>query len=51
MARHGSGRSNRRQKMFYDWCSKNQFEVSVLVNNAGYGLSGSFENYSADGTC
>src|SRR3984893_3279269 len=30
----------------YDWCYKNQFEVSVLVNNAGYGLSGSFEKYS-----
>src|SRR5450432_697760 len=31
----------------YDWCNKNQFEVTVLVNNAGYGLSGSFEKYSA----
>jgi short-subunit dehydrogenase len=30
----------------YDWCDKNQFEVSVLVNNAGYGLSGPFEKYS-----
>src|ERR1700676_1851861 len=30
----------------YYWCYKNQFEVSVLVNNAGYGLSGSFEKYS-----
>lgn len=30
----------------YDWCSKNQFDISVLVNNAGYGLSGNFENYS-----
>src|SRR6202035_2285810 len=29
----------------YDWCDKNHFEVSVLVNNAGYGLSGSFEKY------
>jgi uncharacterized protein len=29
-----------------DWCNKNQFDVSVLVNNAGYGLSGSFEKYS-----
>jgi short-subunit dehydrogenase len=32
----------------YEWCIKNQFTVSVLVNNAGYGLSGSFEKYSAD---
>ncbi|HEY4936879.1 MAG TPA: SDR family oxidoreductase [Puia sp.] len=31
----------------YDWCIENKFEVSILVNNAGYGLSGSFENYSA----
>jgi uncharacterized protein len=31
----------------YEWCDKNQFEVAVLVNNAGYGLSGSFEKYSA----
>ncbi len=30
----------------YEWCNKNQFEVSVLVNNAGYGLSGNFEKYS-----
>jgi hypothetical protein len=30
----------------YAWCSKNQFTVSVLVNNAGYGLSGNFEKYS-----
>jgi uncharacterized protein len=31
----------------FEWCNANQFEVSVLVNNAGYGLSGSFEKYSA----
>jgi len=30
----------------YEWCSKNHFDVSVLVNNAGYGLSGNFENYN-----
>jgi uncharacterized protein len=32
----------------FEWCSKNQFNVSVLVNNAGYGLSGNFEKYSAE---
>jgi uncharacterized protein len=31
----------------YDWCLENQFDISVLVNNAGYGLSGSFEKYTA----
>jgi uncharacterized protein len=31
----------------HDWCLENNFDVSVLVNNAGYGLSGSFEKYTA----
>ena len=30
----------------YDWCTSNQYEISILVNNAGYGLSGPFGNYS-----
>jgi hypothetical protein len=30
----------------YDWCNTNQFNVSILVNNAGYGMSGPFEKYS-----
>ena len=30
----------------FAWCEKNQYEVAVLVNNAGYGLSGLFEKYS-----
>ncbi len=29
-----------------DWCHEKQYAVSILVNNAGYGLSGAFEGYS-----
>jgi uncharacterized protein len=32
----------------YNWCISNHFEITVLVNNAGYGLSGSFEKYSVE---
>ncbi|GGA88435.1 SDR family NAD(P)-dependent oxidoreductase [Puia dinghuensis] len=30
----------------YDWCRARGYAVSILVNNAGYGLSGSFEKYT-----
>lgn len=29
----------------FDWASQNGLSISVLVNNAGYGLSGAFESY------
>ncbi|HTB30978.1 MAG TPA: SDR family NAD(P)-dependent oxidoreductase [Bacteroidia bacterium] len=30
------------------WCQKGGFDISVLVNNAGYGLVGAFEKLSLD---
>lgn len=35
------------QKVF-DWVKDKQYTISVLVNNAGYGLSGPFEKYGLD---
>jgi short-subunit dehydrogenase len=29
----------------FDWSQQNGFPVSILVNNAGYGMSGPFESY------
>lgn len=34
---------------FYDWCTKEQFEVDMLINNAGLGSQGKFE-MSSPGT-
>lgn len=30
-------------KKVYDWCHENNYMVNILVNNAGYGLSGNFD--------
>ena len=32
-------------KEVFDWSAQNNFDITVLVNNAGYGLSGAFEAY------
>jgi short-subunit dehydrogenase len=31
----------------HEWTKKNNIPVNILINNAGYGLSGGFEKYSA----
>jgi uncharacterized protein len=31
-----------------EWCVNNNYDIHILVNNAGYGLSGSFGKYSRE---
>ncbi len=35
-------------RMVLDWVNKKQYEVSVIVNNAGYGSVGNFDTYSIE---
>jgi uncharacterized protein len=32
----------------FEWCLQNNYPVTILVNNAGYGLSGPFDRFSLD---
>lgn len=33
-------------KKLFNWCNENNFAVAVIVNNAGFGISGYFEKHS-----
>ncbi len=35
-------------RKLFSWCHSNQYDISVLVNNAGYGLSGGFEKFTLE---
>ena len=35
-------------KQIFDWCESKKYEVSILINNAGHGLWGFFENLALD---
>jgi short-subunit dehydrogenase len=37
--------ANAASKVF-NWCNQNNFQINILINNAGYGLSGAMEKYS-----
>ncbi|MEO7264543.1 MAG: SDR family oxidoreductase [Ferruginibacter sp.] len=32
----------------FNWCAEKKYRVQVLVNNAGYGYAGKFENYNLE---
>ena len=34
-------------EIIFGWVIKNNVEINILINNAGYGLSGNFEKYTA----
>lgn len=35
-------------KKIFTWCRQNEYSINILVNNAGYGLSGLFESHSKE---
>ena len=34
-------------EIVFEWVIKNNIKINILINNAGYGLSGNFEKYTA----
>src|SRR4029077_15290794 len=34
-------------EIILEWVIKNNIQINILINNAGYGLSGNFEKYTA----
>lgn len=39
------------QQLIYDWCKKNQYNVTILINNAGFGEGGYFEDIPLERYC
>ncbi|MDQ6845331.1 MAG: SDR family NAD(P)-dependent oxidoreductase, partial [Bacteroidota bacterium] len=35
-------------EVIYEWVMKSNVQINILINNAGYGLSGKFEKYTAE---
>jgi short-subunit dehydrogenase len=38
-------------QLIYDWCKKNDYNVNILINNAGFGEGGYFENIPIERYC
>lgn len=38
-------------QVIYDWCKKNNYNVNILINNAGFGEGGYFENIPLEKYC